>query len=233
MNGLSSSELRDLILSIKGLTRNKRPLCPIEAAEYLERAMNGGATVRELKIALDLTTTTMIYRIRRLLSLSPSIRYHVGWKGSGKPIVYTVASELAKIPSYSAQEEASQLVIKNALSGFEVEQLVQRLLRARETVPKALDSILALRPTYIRRHVIVGAIQSRLLQEKLANLSQVERNKIGSLAIDDLLKDCGLTVHLGADRFTITGLEEDASAALSQIDSLEAEFEDAVNKVLS
>ena len=89
--------------------------------------------------------------------------------------------------------------------------------------------MLARRPTITVRHVLIGAINDTVLQSKLRELAQSERDQLlrGLLDKRIALRE-GTSVKLSPGRFTVAG---DATLA-DELRALTPDFESAVNQLL-
>ena len=70
MRGLSSAEVRQLILSV-GTHKSERPLSPVEVAQLMQKAVKAGENRKEIAARLLLEDSSIIGRFIRLLQLPP------------------------------------------------------------------------------------------------------------------------------------------------------------------
>lgn len=228
LQGLTSEQLRDLILSV-GTHRLNRPLSPVEVAEAMSVSMAAGATMQDVAQALGLEDTTMITRFRRLLNLTPEVRHLIGWRGSEANISLTVASEIARLRSEIDQKTLVRSTLENKLSSSEVRQIAQIILRGGNQATQAIQAVLTSRPEIVKRHVLIGAILSDELSTLLHRMTQLERDEMLINAMQRQKPTLPeWTGKLGAEQFTLVGGPDFAQA----VQGLTGGFEQAVNKAL-
>lgn len=223
MRGISSENLRDLILSV-GIHKQERTLSPIEVAELLEKAINAGATIQEIskEILLDSTMTT---RLRRLLNLAPEIQHLVGWGGKSR-ISTSTASEIARLRTLEEQEFLAKATLEHGLSKIEVIQIMEVRNKFSKPIDECVKEIMKMRPRIIRRYLYIGTIKSQEVRNRISKMSQKERdalfNNVVILNLPNLSSWDGL---LGVNRFTLIG-DEHLDQALSE---LPADFSSSIN----
>jgi hypothetical protein len=227
MNALTNEEKARLILSVgKGGAGGKRLLSPIQVAEYLDRCVKAGSTTQS--IAKQLTIgNDMVLRFLSLRKLSPLVQSTVDFASSATTLSFSVAHQIARLADTSAQEELAKAAIANNLSKQDVTQVVQRFQRSGDSVEKSVEAILALKPTIERRHVVIGSVTSRPLEEKIRDVKvQDQRDKWGFHALSDLFHGAGdYAVRITPDRFTLSGGEQFFAALMK----LKPDFETVVN----
>lgn len=224
ISGLSPTEEKNLILSV-GTHRTSRPLSPVEVGRLLVQANQAGMSVSELAAACHLEGGTWIGRFMRLARLAPALHHLVDWGSSKGTLSMTQAQELARLTTHDSQETIGRRAIEQRMNSHEVRQVVQLLQRSASSPDEAIESVLALRPQVVRQFVYLATITDDHVRQRLAELTQAQRNQL----LDDVLQQLGLRVgaRLGEDRFTLTASEEAARGL--DIDLIEG----AVNSALS
>jgi hypothetical protein len=231
MNALTNEEKARLILSVgKGGTGGKRLLSPIQVAEYLDRSLQAGETMQS--IAKQLTIgSDMVRRFLSLRKLSPTVQSTVDFASSATTLSFSVAHEITRLLDASAQEKLAKAAIENGLSRQDVGQVVQRVQRSGNSVEESVQAILALKPTIERRHVVIGSVTSRKLEDKILNVKlQDQRDEWGVRALSDLFQGAGdYAVRITPDRFTLSGGER----VFEILMRLKPDFETVVNDHLT
>ena len=227
MKGLSPDVAKKLILSV-GRHCGRRPLSPLEAAEAIKQALNAGATANELAMFLHYAGPSMISRYLKLLSLTPQLQPLVGWGADASTLSFSAASEIARLDP-PEQKALSQAVLAHQLGLSEVKQIVQIRQRSGKAISEAIQAVLDRRAIVVQRHVIVGAVTSADLRQRLVQMSQGERNAL----LQCVLEKFGpvfvsLGAKLGPDTFTLVGDKLFQKAVTSLPDG----FEEAVTRSL-
>jgi len=228
MKGLPPKTQKNLILSV-GTQRSIRPLTPVEVAEAIEISLASGSSIKELASELDVDTSMLGY-FRRLLKLSPEVRYLVDWKKTGKLLLNTeTASLIARLSAIEEQQKVAEAFFRNNLAREEVRQIVQLRERSDKTISDCISEVLQMRPNIVKRYILIGAIISEKVREALQGMTQHER--------DQLLKEALTSSHpelppwdgkLGVDRFTVIGDEAFGAA----VQRLPGGFEQSINTCL-
>jgi hypothetical protein len=112
-----------------------------------------------------------------------------------------------------------------------VKQVVQRFLRSGDSIEASVRAILALRPTVVRRHVIIGEINSSTVREAVAAVRlQEKRDAWGASVLSKLLDNsASVAMRITPDRFTISGDD----LVFEQVSKLKPDFETAINLALT
>jgi DNA-binding transcriptional MerR regulator len=229
VRGVPIDVQKKLLLSV-GSHRASRPLSPVEVAEALQLSLDAGSTLQEIAEFLHLESTSELTKFIRLLRLSRDVRHMVDWGRPKSAIGFTVASEVARLDSPDEQMQLCRAALEHQIGRAEMQQISQLHQRSGRAIGECVTEILQLRPRVQRIHVFLGAVTSADVRQRLAKLSQAERDTALRSAVQRAfprLKDFG--GKLGSEKFTITGNEE-VSAKLTQggID-----FEAAVNGALA
>lgn len=202
--GLTPESFSRLILSI-GSHKGGRPFSPIEVAESFRTMIRNGATAEECARAVHLDGTAMISRFLRLNHLDEQVKHLVDWGGAASIIGFTCAQELSRIPENEHREVATK-ILEHRLSSSEVKQIAQLVIRSGRSGAECADEVIGMRPQVEIRHVVVGSVVSQEAEERLAELTQSERNQIIHRAINAALNDkIDISASLSPKRFTMSG----------------------------
>ena len=215
--GLPPEAHRGLLLSV-GQRGGTRPFSPAEVAGALKNAISAGTPIKEMTAVLHLDGPSMITRFIRLLELPPAILHLVDWGQTDASIAFTAASELSRLKSQDEQLHLSQAALESKLTSTEVKAIVQLRKRSRKPLSDCIAEIVSLRPEVITRHVIIGAITSPAVNERLRQLHQLDRDKLMELALASILPGPSqVAARLGHDRFTISVQDDAAAKALTAL----------------
>lgn len=229
MRGVSAETQKKLLLSV-GSHKTNRPLSPVEVAEAVQDFLDAGSTLRQIAEFLHLEDSSVLTKFVRLLRLSPEVRHLVDWGMSESTIGFTVASEVARLGKPEEQMELCQASLENQLGSAEMKQVLQLHRRSGRPIEDCLTEVLRLRPIVQRIHVFLGEVTSREVRERLAALSQIDRDRAMRSAVKSAfpgLTGCGC--RLGPTRFTITGDDRVAK----EVTRRSGDFEAAINKALT
>lgn len=193
MRGISSYELRQLILSV-GTRKSTRLLTPVEVGRLIQKALDAGETRIEIADRLHLVGTTMIGRFISILSLPPQVQQLVGWGSDSATIPTESASQIARLKSTEEQISLAKVVLECRFNKSEIRQVIQIRQRSGNPIDKCIKSVLNQRPVIEKRHVIIGELRSEKLREYLARTSQLERD---NLLISTVEKHLPGVSHLG------------------------------------
>lgn len=201
---LSPDKHRRLILSV-GTGQSQRPLSPIEVAAAIEELLKEGMTASDVASHLQLESTTMISRFRRLLSLPVSVQHLVDWRSGSTTVAFSVATHIARLGNIRDQEQLFSAAIENRLTSSEIQQIIQLISKACRSLDMAISEVLSTRPVIQRIEVFVGAILTEPMRVRLAATDQKRRDELISefLRLRFPKSECG--GRLGADRFSIVG----------------------------
>ena len=172
----------------------------------------------------------MVSRFLNLLELSPLTQLSTDWGQTELTISFSSAWQLSCL-SKDEQEISCREIITNQLRSKEVQQVVQLRKRSGRTLVECLNEVVGMRPTVTRIHLILGTITNTDVQEKLSNLSQIERDNlfrdISSVMYRGVKK---LSGRLGTNRFSIVTDEHGINIICPKQDS---SFEDEINQELA
>jgi len=229
VRGLSTDLQKKLLLSV-GSHRASRPLSPVEVAEAVQASLSTGSSLQEIAEFLHLEGTSVLTKFIRLLQLSPAVRHLVDWGRSESTIGFTAASEVARLDDPDGQLQLCHAGLQHQLGSAEMKQILQLHQRSGQSITDCVTEILQLRPRIQRIHVFLGAVNSSDVQQRLAALSQADRDVALRSAVSSAFPRLGkFGCRLGSERFTVTGNEE-VSAELTQGGR---DFEAAINDVLA
>ena len=221
--GLNADQHKRLILSV-GTHQSVRPMSPVDVSRAFETMRKHGATLNDCAELVHLDGTSMVSRFLRLLRLDPVVEPSVGWPNSDGTIVFTAASEIARLPEHDHQV-AVQNSIEHGFNSAEIRQLVQLRLRSGEDLTTCADRIKEMRPRIQRRHLMLGKIDSATVVEVLKNISQPERDSLLKQLLEAIESDLGrASCHLSIQRFSIVGDQH----VFEVVSALEPDFETAI-----
>jgi len=224
---LPSDLAKKLILSV-GTHRAERPLSPVETGQAMRQALGNGMTAKELAASLHFDGPTMVSRFLKLSTLSPQIHPLIGWGADASTLSFSAASEIARL-SPAEQVTFSQAVLTHQIGLSEVKQIVQIRQRSGKSIEQAIQAVLDQRTVVVQRHVIVGAVMSEDLQQRLAQMTQEERNALLQQALEKHGPSLAfIGAKLGTNHFTLVGDKQFQKA----ITSLPDGFEEAVTAYL-
>lgn len=227
---LSPELKRDLLLSV-GSHRDDRPLSPEEVGRAFQKAVDDGASLKELAILVHFDGTSMISRFTRLLRLPDDVLRIVGWGQTARTISFTSASEISRLKIKEDQTELALGALSKDLTSSEIKAIVQLKLRSSDAIGACMESIARLRQTTVTRHVIMGSIIGDDLKVSLRERSQNVRDQLLVSALKALLDNAGTVAgRLSAERFTL--VTEDASIA-KELTQLQGGMEESVSQQLS
>jgi hypothetical protein len=204
--GLTESEFNELFLSVGKTMRSVRPLTPVEVGSYCEKALAAGATKKAITYGLGMTDVSMISKFVSLTNLSPEIRHLIDWGKAGKDIIgFSAAAQLARIDA-STHGFMANSILKNRLTKEEMLSVIQLYERSGQSLEACVERVVGRRPIVVTRQVVMGAIVSEDLQEKLSSMSQRRRDEVFNSIIKRLYPDMVYSsARLGDKRFTVVG----------------------------
>jgi hypothetical protein len=215
VRGISTDIQKKLLLSV-GSHRGTRPLTPVEVAQAVQTSLDAGSTLQEIAEFLHLEGTSVLTKFVRLLRLSPDVRHLVDWGKSDSTIGFTAASEIARLNKPDEQMQLCQAGLQQQLGSAEMKQILQLHRRSRQSIEECVAEILRLRPRVQRIHVFIGAVTSPEVRERLAAISQADRDAAMRTAVKSAFPQLGkFGSRLGTERFTVTG-DDGVSAELAQ-----------------
>jgi len=215
LKGLSSLEIGRVRVSVGYGTHKKgRLLSPVEIAELVGRARAAGNTMtdcaREFRI-----DETGLGRFLRLLKLPEDIRHLVYWGGGKDVLGYSTAVELVRIPDPDVMRIVANAVLESGLDSKETRQVVQLLERSGRPTDDVVREVLGMRTVVERRHVFIGSVIDKSLEEALKKKSQREKDALLQKAMEGVGLAAG-SGRLGTNRFTLVG-DEFFGSSMSKI----------------
>ena len=177
MKGLLSHEISKLILSV-GTHKSKRPLSPVEVAEFMQRALDAGEKRTEIAERLHLEDSSIIGHFISLLSLPTQVQQTVGWGSDPATVSFSAAAGIARLGSNLEQTALAKAALENQFSKSEIIQVVQIRRRSGKSIDSCINAILDQRPVVERRYVMIGELTSESLKDQVKVLSQLERNNL-------------------------------------------------------
>lgn len=205
MKGISSYELRQLILSV-GTRKSERPLAPVEVGRLIQRALDAGETRIDIANRLHLIGTTMVGRFTRILSLPNQVQQLIGWGVDLATIPIESASQIARLERAEEQLSLAKAVLESRLNKSEIRQVIQIRQRSGNPIEKCITSVLNQRPEIEKRHVIIGELKSEKLTSSFLGTSQLERNNLLRSALEKQLPGVSnLDCKVGNDYFILVG----------------------------
>ena len=233
MLGLTALELGRLRMSVGyGTHKKNRPLSPIEVGRLLCRARDAGLSLKECADEIHLDGTGHIGRFLRILDLDKEIQHLISWGGSKDAIGFSSAFELARIQSADNQRIVAESILENSLKSKEVRQVVQLHERSGRSIRECLKEVLGMRTVVERRYVFIGSITEQQIEGRLAELTQIQRNSVLKVAIEELSLQ-GAVGRLGQRIFTLVGGER-FNTSMNKIGkgNLEAQFRAQIEKAI-
>ena len=185
MSGLTSTELRDLTLSV-GTHRSDRRLSPLEVAQLIDKMLRSEPSREKCSQRLGISRT-QISSFLKILVLDSRIRHLADWRRStNASIPFSTLSEIARL-DFQEQVELAEAILRHELRWKEVVQIVQIRERSREVLDVCIDRVLALRKSVEIQHLFVGRITSSFDGSHLRTLSQAERDESLQRVLNRLL----------------------------------------------
>ena len=228
MRGLSSYEVRQLILSV-GTHRSVRPLLPVEVAQLMQRALDAGEKRADIAGRLHLEDSTIIGHFTRLLSLPPQVQQLVGWGTNPATVSFTTAAIIARLKSPQEKSVLAKAALENQFNKSEIIQVVQIRLRSKNPIEDCIQAVLDQRPIVEKRHLIIGELQSEKLTEELQQISQLERNNLLQSTLERYIPEIpSLGCKLGDVYFLLVGDDRFHAAIVS----LPGGFEKSITEYL-
>lgn len=207
LRGLSNEKAAKLILSV-GTHHHKRPLSPIEVAEYISDALDENTSREELARFLHLENDSMIGKFLRLLSLPKEVQLVIDWGSEPSSISFSSASEIARLKRSTDQETLAKSILEFSFSKSEVQQIIQIKKRSGLSIDESITAVVNQRPKLEKKHIIIGQILSENLVSKLQTLSQHERNMIFEKVISEHFPEAEIQgAKLSKDKFLLVGDE--------------------------
>ena len=228
MRGLSSYEVRQLILSV-GTHKSVRPLLPVEVAQLMQRALDAGEKRTDIAGRLHLEDSTIIGHFTRLLSLPAQVQQLVGWGFDPATVSFTAAAIIARLKCAQEQSVLAKAALENQFRKSEIIQVVQIRLRSENPIEDCIQTVLNQRPIVEKRHLIIGELQSEKLTEELQQISQLARNNLLHSTLERYVPEIpSLGCKLGDVYFLLVGDDRFHAALVS----LPSGFEKSITEYL-
>ena len=98
----------------------------------------------------------------------------------------------------------AEAILRHRITRKETEQIIQINNRSRKNINDCIADTLQLRPQIETRHVLFGAITEERVRKKFQSLTQDDRNRLMSQALDTVVPE-GYPVdgHLTPESFTL------------------------------
>lgn len=233
MKGLSSYELRQLILSV-GTRKSVRPLSPVEVGNLIQRALDAGETRTAIAARLYLDdSNTIIGRFIRLLSLPREVQHLVGWGSDPSTLSFTSAAMIARLKSAEEHRTLAKAALEQQFSKSEIIQVVQIRQRSSAAMKDCIKAVLDQRPVIEKRHVIIGELRSEKLKETLKQISQFDRNRLIESALERNISGIShLGCKLGDAYFFLVGDDQLHDEILSLPDGFESSITEYLEQEL-
>lgn len=206
MKGISQENLRDLILTV-GIHKKERPLSPMEVSVLINAALKAGITKNEISQEL-LLSEDMVIRFSQLTKLPIEIQHLVDWGNKISKISFSTAVKIASLKLEAEQVILVEATLEHGFSKNEVIEIVDNRNRIGKPIDVCIGETLKMRPQIIKRYLFIGSVKSQVVRDRIANLSQKERDLLLKTAINSNLP--GLPSWdgtLGENRFSIVGDE--------------------------
>lgn len=130
------------------------------------------------------------------------------WGKSESTIDFTAASEVARLDKPEEQRQLCQAGLQQQLGSDEVKQILQLHRRSGQSIQDCVVEILRLRPCVQRIHVFIGEVTSPDVRERLATISQADRDAAMRPGIKKAFPTLGkFGCRLGPERFTVAGAD--------------------------
>ncbi len=227
MKGISPENLRDLILTV-GIHKKERQLSPIEGAVLINTALKAGTTIKEVSQEL-MISESMVERFNQLTKLPIEIQHLVDWGKRLSKISFSTAVKIASLKLETEQAILGEATLEHGFSKNEVIEIVDNRNRIGKPIDVCIGETLKMRPQIIKRYLFIGSVKSQVVRDRIANLSQKERDLLLRIAINSNLQ--GLPSWdgtLGESRFSIVG-DEILSHSLN---GLTSDFTTSINGFL-
>ena len=202
--GLSALEVGRVRMSVGyGMHKKGRPLSPIEVGSLLQQAREHGLSVQECAQAAHIDATG-VGRFLRILKLPEDLQHLVDWGTGANAIGFSSAVDLVRLGEDDDQRAVAKSILTDRLRSKEVRQVVQLRARSGRAIRDCINEIVGMRPTIAKRYVFIGSLGEGSLADALAGLTQIERDSLLQLAIQDLQLE-GATGRMGKRFFTLVG----------------------------
>ena len=230
MNGLTEDEHKALLRSV-GTHRRYRPLSPLEVGLLLKRAIQAGSTREQCSEQLNLGRTIVASFIK-LPNLAPEIQHLAAWgRSTNASISFSSLAQLTRLHQRRDQINIADAVLRYSLTSNEVVQIVQLAERSIMPATQCVREVLRLRPQIQSRHLFVGSLRNHDLRLYLANLNQIERDRLFNCALDSVfLHRTSVSGRLGTKYFTILSSENLPSLLCVESDALEKTLTDVLDQ---
>ena len=225
--GLSSQELKDLLMSV-GTHQKKRRLSPMEVSKILHKTISSGAGLEECRNFVQLKDRSVLKNFLTLSKLSPGLQHLVDWGQSDATISFTASTEISRL-NEDEQQVLGENALKHRLRKNEVKQIVQLRRRSRRKIEDCIDEIVGMRPQIETRYMFVGIVRKGL-RRKLLEMKQLERDLLFSRVVFHAYPEIEKkSFRLGEEMFTIVTDEDGANQLKAGGDEC---FEESINRSL-
>tara|TARA_R100001594_G_scaffold32347_2_gene60076 strand:+ start:1450 stop:2187 length:738 start_codon:yes stop_codon:yes gene_type:complete len=235
--GLTPEETKGLLLSVG--QRGMRTLSPVEVGRLFEKMRKNGASKKDCARLVHLEGEDMIDKYCRLKNLPEDLVQDVGFREQNSKLVFSVATEIARLankkcfPQLDNEREMQELVslgLAGHLTGPKTREILQlRQKNFHQSLQESVEQVVKSRKKSMERRIAVGQIMGQALRESLKELTQLERDKRGDIALRNLniLNLSGVSV--GTKKFTLIA----DGAAIQTIDRLPENFETIFSEQLN
>lgn len=229
LQGLTRQEFSETLLSVGEAHAHIRSLSPVQVADNCDKSLKAGASRKDLSKALQLNST-MVGKFLRLLSLSPEVRHLIDWGRSSISVIgFSTAAELARFDPAEQKEAVEKGILRYALTKEETISIRQLLERSKQPLLACIERVVRRRPTVKVLDVVMGAIISGQLEEKLRLMVQGERDAVLYRVIQGLYPQLeNFSVRLGQNRFTVVG-----TGNIHEKMGADQQFESSINSALA
>ena len=228
LQGLTQQEVQELLLSVGKTTRARRPLSPVEVGTLCAKAIEAGASKKEITEALQMTDEGMVSMFLHLRDLIPSVCHLVSWGFTGDGAIgFSAAAQLARLPQNN-QGIASEAILKHRLTKNEIISVIQLIDRSQQPIAECVQRVVRRRPVVRIRQIVLGGVTSVESGTKLRSLSQLIRDELLERIVKRLFPSAkDFTAKLGVDRFAIIG-----GKSVAETVALDSQVEQSINKCL-
>jgi len=199
-----------------------RLLSPVEIGSYLRKAQEAGEDLHACALETGLDKTG-VARFLRIVDLPLEYQHMVDWGSPKNAIGFTTALELARFENANDQRVVADAILSNRFTSKEVRQIVQLKKRSERPINECVKEVVGMRTTIQTRHMFIGMILDKKVEQHLSKLTQAMRNEIIESGIDRL--NLGeVTGRLGKRMFTLVG-DEKFNKSMIEIGKQDLEIE--------
>ena len=229
--GFTKEKYREALFSVGEARGRERPLSPVEVGIAFNAAIGAGASRQAVADAFQLDAS-MVGRFLRLKGLVPEVHHLVDWgRSKDSAIGFSTASELSRM-NRAEQATMATAILKNAMTKEETISVIQLRDRSGEPLGSCIQRVLRRRPTIRMLQVVMGAVTSQHLKEKLRSMSQLGRDKALQAVIRQVYPGIqDFSAKLGDNRFTVIG-EKSVANTVAKDEAFEASINSALVSAL-